>query len=128
MNTIRDFTSRVVTGFAKNENVETRQSASASSQNSSDAVDAGVLNGKAIHLPEPNYPSIARSARASGSVSVLVTVDEAGKVITARAINGHPLLRGEAEIAARKARFSPVIISGEPVKVKGVIIYQFMPR
>jgi TonB family protein len=89
-------------------------------------ISGGVLNGKAISLPRPTYPSIARAARASGTVVVQVTLDESGKVISARAVNGHPLLQQAAVQAAYGARFSPTQLSGQPVKVTGVITYNFV--
>src|SRR5678816_1571975 len=55
-------------------------------------ISGGVLNGKAISLPKPAYPPIARAAHASGTVVVQVTIDENGNVISARAVSGHPLL------------------------------------
>jgi len=89
-------------------------------------ISGGVLNGKAISLPKPPYPPIARAANASGAVNVQVLVDEKGRVVTARAVSGHPLLRAAAEGAARNARFTPTLLSGQPVKVSGVITYNFV--
>lgn len=89
-------------------------------------ISGGVLNGKAISLPKPPYPAIARSARAAGTVVVQVTIDESGKVISARAISGHPLLQAAAVQAAYGARFSPTQLSGQPVKVTGTISYNFV--
>lgn len=91
-------------------------------------ISAGVLNGKAISLPTPRYPPIAKAAHASGQVSVQVVVDEEGKVLTAHAVSGHPLLQAAAVAAARQARFSPTKLSGQPVKVTGVIIYHFVEQ
>jgi periplasmic protein TonB len=91
-------------------------------------ISGGVLNGKAISLPKPVYPAIARTARASGQVTVQVTIDENGNVISARAVGGHPLLQAAAVAAARGARFSPTKLSGQPVKVTGVITYNFLPQ
>ena len=88
-------------------------------------VSGGVLNGKATSLPSPPYPPAAKAVRASGSVSVQVLIDESGRVVSASAVSGHPLLRGAAESAARGARFSPTMLSGQPVKVSGVITYNF---
>jgi protein TonB len=87
-----------------------------------------VLNGKAISLPKPAYPPIARQAHASGTVVVQVTIDENGSVISARAVSGHPLLQAVAVNAARNARFSPTKLSGQPVKVTGVITYNFVAQ
>jgi TonB family protein len=88
-------------------------------------VSGGVLNGKALALPKPDYPPAARSARAEGVVTVEVVINEAGKVISAKASNGHALLRQAAVMAAQGARFSPTLLSGQPVKISGEINYTF---
>lgn len=88
-------------------------------------VSGGVLNGKAISLPKPAYSAAAKAVNASGEVNVQITVDETGKVISASAVSGHPLLRVEAERAARGARFTPTLLSKQPVKVTGIIVYRF---
>jgi|GEM_PF-2895487 len=88
-------------------------------------ISGGVLNGKAISLPKPAYPPVARAAKASGTVVVQVTVDENGNVISAHAVSGHPLLQAAAVAAARAAKFPPTKLSGQPVKVNGVINYTF---
>jgi TonB family protein len=88
-------------------------------------ISGGVLNGKATSLPKPAYPAIARAAHASGTVNVQVLVDESGNVLTARAVSGHPLLQASATAAARQAKFSPTKLSGQPVKVTGIIVYNF---
>ena len=90
-------------------------------------VSGGVLNGKATSLPKPAYPPAARAVRAGGSVSVQVLIDESGRVVSASAVSGHPLLRAAAVSAAQGARFSPTLLSGQPVKVSGVITYNFVP-
>jgi TonB family protein len=90
-------------------------------------ISGGVLNGRAISLPKPPYPPAARAVHASGSVVVQVLIDEDGRVVSANAVSGPPLLRGAAEAAARGARFSPTMLSGQRVKVSGVITYNFVP-
>ena len=91
-------------------------------------ISGGVLNGKAISLPKPGYPPIARAAHAAGTVVVQVLIDENGNVVSASAISGHPLLVNAAVSAARQARFSPTKLSGQPVKVTGVIQYNFVAQ
>jgi TonB family protein len=86
----------------------------------------GVLNGKAISLPKPKFPPAARAVGASGAVSVQVLIDENGDVVSAAAVSGHPLLRAASVEAAREAKFSPTQLSGQPVKVAGVITYNFV--
>lgn len=100
-------------------------SASASTPPVTRPVSGGVLNGRAINLPKPDYPQSAKTARAEGVVTVEVVLDEEGKVISARAVDGSSFLRQAAVDAARKARFSPTILSGQPVKISGVITYKF---
>jgi protein TonB len=89
-------------------------------------ISGGVLNGKARSLPKPPYPPAARAVRAAGQVTVQVTIDESGNVISASASSGHPLLRAAAASAARGAKFSPTMLSGQPVKVTGIITYNFV--
>jgi len=88
-------------------------------------VSGGVLNGKAIALPAPTYPDIARRMRQAGKVEVEVIVDENGKVISARATAGPSVLRDVAVEAALRARFTPTKLSGQPVKISGRIDYNF---
>lgn len=89
-------------------------------------VSGGVLNGKAISKPQPPYPPIAKGSGASGTVKVQVVVDENGRVVSAKAISGHRLLRDAAMKAAQQARFSPTLLSGQPVKVSGLVTYDFV--
>jgi TonB family protein len=89
-------------------------------------IQGSVLNGKAIAKPQPVYPPIAKAARAQGTVTVQIIVDEEGYVIAATAVGGHPLLQQAAVAAARQARFTPTLLEGQPVKVSGVITYNFV--
>jgi TonB family protein len=86
----------------------------------------GVVNGQAKDLPKPEYSAAARQVNAQGKVDVQVTIDESGRVISAHAVSGHPLLRPAAENAAHRARFSPTLLSETAVKVTGVIVYNFI--
>lgn len=88
-------------------------------------ISAGVLNGKALSLPVPDYPAEARAAGAEGVVVVQVMVDEQGNVTDARALSGPKLLQETSLNAARQAKFSPTLLSGEAVKVTGVLVFNF---
>ena len=85
-----------------------------------------VLNSQAISLPKPPYPDIAKKVGAQGAVNVQVLIDESGRVISAKAISGSPLLKGAAQHAATQARFSPTMLGDQAVKVSGVITYNFV--
>jgi protein TonB len=89
-------------------------------------ISKGPITGLAISLPKPPYPQLARQAGAHGAVSVQVLVDENGKVISAKAVSGHPLLQVAAQQAAMSARFSPTRLGDQAVKVSGVITYNFV--
>jgi TonB family protein len=91
-------------------------------------ISGGVLDAKAASKPEPSYPAAAKAARAAGTVVVRVTVDESGDVVSADAVSGHPLLRASAVAAARQAKFRPTRLSGNPVKVSGLLTYNFAPE
>lgn len=88
-------------------------------------VSGGVLQGSAIRKPAPAYPPIAKAARASGAVQVQVTISEDGRVIEAQVVSGHPLLRDAAVQAARQWVFKPTELSGVPVKVQGILTFNF---
>ena len=91
-------------------------------------VSFGVINHKAADLVKPEYPKSAIAANVYGQVSVQVLIDENGNVISAKVSSGHPLLRSVSVKAALESKFETVTLSGEPVRVNGIIIYKFMPR
>ena len=95
-------------------------------ENSKDLITSGVEVGHVIELPQPEYPALAARAHASGQVQVQLVIGLEGDVIAAHAIGGHPLLQASAVSAARKARFTPTLLEGKPVKVTGVIVYNFV--
>ncbi len=78
-------------------------------------------------LPKPDYPQTARAVGVSGSVNVKVVIDEQGRVFSAEAVSGNPLLRPVARIAACKATFKPTRLKGTPVRVAGILTYNFVP-
>ena len=85
-----------------------------------------VLTSKAISLPKPAYPPMAKQISVEGPVSVQILVDEQGRVISAQAVSGHPILLAAAKQAALQARFTPTLLNGQPVKIQGVITYNFV--
>lgn len=99
--------------------------ASAQTQTPVKQISGGVLNTRALSLPTPAYPAAARAVGASGAVNVQVVINEQGKIVSATAVSGHPLLRQAAEQAATEAKFNPTLLSGQPVSVTGVLVYKF---
>jgi TonB family protein len=89
-------------------------------------ISGGVLNGKALYLPQPEYPAAAKAAGAGGTVVVRITIDEQGNVISATAVSGPPALQQVCINAALLARFSATLLVGEPVQVVGIVTYNFV--
>jgi TonB family protein len=88
-------------------------------------ISKGPVNGLAVSLPKPPYPQMALISHVSGQVSVQVLIDESGKVVSAKAVSGNPLLQRAAVQAAYLARFTPTRLGEVAVKVSGVINYNF---
>ncbi len=88
-------------------------------------VSEGVLRGRAVMTHTPTYPEMARRIRLSGQVQIQVLISEDGRVIEATILNGHPLLRAAALDSARRWVFTPTRLSGVPVKVQGILTFNF---
>jgi len=89
-------------------------------------ISNGELEREAVSKVEPEYPPIARAARASGDVKVEVVIDGTGKIISARPISGHPLLRHSALMAARQWKFKPAARPGRQAKRSGLLNFSFI--
>jgi TonB family protein len=90
-------------------------------------VSKGVTTGEVLTKVQPTYPSIAKQINAAGEVQVAIVINEFGRVIEAKAIKGHPVLRAAAEDAARKWVFRPTLLDGKPVKQPGTLTFVFTP-
>ena len=89
-------------------------------------VSTGVLKAMAINLPQPQYPQLAKQIRLQGPVTVQILIDEEGRVVSAQTMSGHPMLLLAAKEAALRARFTATKLSGQAVKVQGLITYNFV--
>jgi len=89
-------------------------------------VSGGVLQGMAIKRVQPPYPTVAKEAGVSGSVQVQIVVSEEGEVIEATVGDGPELLRDGALQAARMWVFRPTLDRGKPVKVQGILTFNFV--
>jgi TonB family protein len=93
-----------------------------------DPISEGAETNRALELPKPDYPPLARAAHVQGTVGVQVVIGFDGSVIAAVAVSGHPLLQAAAVGAARHARFTPPKHKGAPAKIVGVIQYSFFAQ
>lgn len=78
-----------------------------------------------VEAVAPVYPMLAVYSATAGKVTVKVTVDKAGTVISAQATSGHKLLAASAEDAARRWRFATG--SGE-TELTIVFVYRILPK
>ncbi len=88
-------------------------------------VEVGSLLNRATQTTAPTYPPTARSARVAGTVKVFLRVSEKGTVEAVQHTDGPQLLRRAAEDAARRWKFRPTVINGQPVPVSGFISFNF---
>jgi TonB family protein len=86
-------------------------------------IEGGLLNSKALTLPQPKLSEEAKRQKQSGKITVRVIVDENGKVVSAVALNGPAVLREIAQEAARQATFAPTTQDGIVVRVRGELVY-----
>lgn len=107
-------------GNTENPNANAGNNANNKQPEGKKPINGGMLNGKAIYLPQPEV-----AAGETGVVLVQVLVDENGAVIEAKAVSGPQHLQAAAVSAARLARFTPTMLMGEPVKVAGTLSYNF---
>lgn len=89
------------------------------------AFNLGSLNNLAVRLAVPTYPQAERQRNIFGLVTVQISLDEEGKVISAKALDGPRSLRSFAEDAAQKSKFKPAVTDGKQVKATGFITYNF---
>jgi len=88
--------------------------------------DTGRVDaGSALKKVAPDYPAEAKEAGVSGKVQVQVTISEEGQVIDAIAISGPESLREAAVKAAKQWVFKPTRLDGAPVKVQGLLTFNF---
>jgi TonB family protein len=117
-------------GYLINRNISTGPGATGTAQQEAARLEQarpvtdGALKGRETSLPDPDYAAAKREG-VSGKVTVAVTVNNKGDVISARAMGGHPLLQAAAEKAARGAKFSPERQARGGAKASGTITYDF---
>jgi tetratricopeptide (TPR) repeat protein len=94
--------------------------------NPAEVINAGVINGKAVYLARPVYPAEAKAKGLEGSFKVKVIIDEKGNIIYAKSDCGQGILGEASENAAYQSKFSPTVLNGKPVKILGIVIYNFV--
>lgn len=95
-------------------------------QKNKNVAQSGLISGLMTFGPTPAFPQDAKRAGIYGSVAIKLTVDERGQVESLKVLSGHPLLVEVSELAARRSTYAPALLEGKPVKVSGILIYNFL--
>lgn len=95
-------------------------------QKAADACSEPASKPKPVSVPQPVYTEAARAASIEGRVRVELTVDEAGRVIEVKVLQGLGYGLDEAALsAARSASFTPAQRCGRPVRATFTIAMRF---
>lgn len=94
-------------------------------QKNRNLVRDGLISGLVTIGETPVYPQEARNSGIEGPVVMKVTIDDKGKLSALNVLSGHPLFTGQAELAARRSTYAAALMNGMPVKVTGILIYNF---
>lgn len=78
--------------------------------------------------PAPPYPAEAKEARIQGTVVVVITIDEGGRVSSAQAISGPEELQACAVDYAKAWSFKPARLKGKPVPARFKLTMPFRLR
>ena len=91
----------------------------------SNMAQAVLVEAVPLQKVRPNIPALARSSHATGTVNVLVAIDVHGNVVSAKAVDGPFLFRSAAEDAARRWKFQPATLGGQPTESTQTIGFAF---
>ena len=93
-----------------------------------DECDEPLAKPRALSRPQPAYPEEARTAGVAGKVRVEITVDEHGRVVSVRLLQG--LGHGcdeAARAAARSMSFEPALRCGKAAAATFKVSFNFAP-
>jgi protein TonB len=88
-------------------------------------ISQGVTKGLLVQKIEPQYPTLARSARVQGDVVLSAIIDTNGQITNLQLVSGHPMLVPAAIAAVKQWRYKPYLLNGQPVEVETTITVIF---
>lgn len=88
-------------------------------------INVGAMNPYAIKLAMPAYTANEKRMGIHGKVTVSIKLDEEGKVVSAKAVDGPKQLWNSAENAIKQTKFKPVMYDGKPITATGSITFNF---
>lgn len=85
-----------------------------------------IGGGKLIELSPPAYPPSAKKSWIEGVVTFLIDIDETGQVVNATPLDcGWGAFKNAAIESARKAKFSPALVSEKAIKRRAYMPFFF---
>ena len=81
--------------------------------------------GGTLCAPPVTLVANPNDSNAQNTVTVQVTIDKGGNVVSARAVSGNPKLYESAVENAKRQKFAPKLLNGKLVEVAGLIVYKF---
>lgn len=87
-------------------------------------LSGGYVIGKAVKLAEPISPVIFHLRSGYTEISVPFSTDKNGNVISAKGVDGYPLLRPACATAAWQSKFSPSSVHGQTITTRGELLYK----
>ncbi len=84
-------------------------------------IGGDLKESKLIKKVIPTYPPLAQRMRLSGTVILVVTIDEEGNVADIKLQSGNPVLNQAAIDAVKQWKYSPTVLNGEPVSIIGTV-------
>lgn len=84
-----------------------------------------VMEARLVYAPPAGYPMMAEMTRTQGKVLVEAVIGKSGRVIRARALSGHRLLRGAAVREVYARRYRPYLVNDRPTNVATMVTVDF---
>jgi hypothetical protein len=78
-----------------------------------------------VKLVKPEYPPIAQVQNIPGTVHMLMTVGEDGKVKRVTPLRGDPQFVESATNALKQREYKPALCPSGPVEHRGIVVFQF---
>ena len=102
-----------------------RQSSATQANEARVQVSADVMEKLLLHRVQPVYPSEAQKNNLQGVIALDVIISKDGNVISARPLNGPPILANAAVDSLRWWKFEPYRENGESVAVETTLAVEF---
>jgi TonB family protein len=89
------------------------------------AVGGDVKQAKLISSVQPAYPTMAKTQRISGAVTIDALIDAEGRVTTMKVMSGPALLQEAAKDALKQWKYEPATLDGKAVPMHLTVTLQF---